>query len=99
MAEGRARTERQGLFRGTRSKAYVLRTGPGFLGETPFPDTTHGTAIGLPISWGGCFGGQLIGIYGSPMAFGIGGVGEVTSHRSPGFDFWKSSMNETGEAS
>ena len=30
------------------------------------PDTTHGTAIGLPISWGG-FGGQWGGIYGSRM--------------------------------
>ena len=31
-----------------------------------YPDTTHGTAIGLPINWGG-LGGQRGGIYGSPM--------------------------------
>ena len=35
--------------------------------DSYIPDTIHGTVIGLPISWGGGFGGQLIGIYSSPI--------------------------------
>ena len=36
-------------------------------GGRSYPDTTHGSAIGLPIRKGWCQVGQWGGIYGSPM--------------------------------